>query len=358
MSRLAAFLVSMAAACGVGAIPVEQVPLPEDGVVSDQAQLLDAAAEARINEISAAAEARDGSELAVVTIASTDGADARAFATQLFNRWGIGDRERDNGVLVFVAIDDRAAELILGDGVDDDAQVAIADAIMQREMVPRFRGGDAQGAILAGAEAVAVRLLGAAPSPAGESSDAASWAPAPAPAESSSYGPLDDPDVRNVGLGVAGAGGLGGLAFGVRRWLRRRPRRCDRCGSGMVRLDEARDDAHLSPAELKEESIESVDYDVWACQGCSGVTKLRYGAWFTRYAKCPKCGAKTKSDTTTTLVEATYSSGGRVRIDEHCEFCGYRHSYERTTPKKTRSSSSSSSFGGGSSSGRGSSGRW
>ena len=356
MSRVAAFLAAMALAASVGAIPVDQVPMPQDGVVSDQAQLLDAAAEARINDISAAAEARDGSELAVVTIASTDGADARAFATQLFNRWGIGDNSRDNGVLIFVAIEDRAAELILGDGIDDDAQVAIADGIMQGEMVPRFRNGDAQGAILAGAEAAAVRLLGAAASPEGGSTDASSWAPTTvAPA---SYGPLDDPDVRNLGLGAAGAGGLGGLAFAARRWLRRRPRRCDRCGSGMVRLDEARDDAHLSPAELKEESIESVDYDVWACQGCSGVTKLRYGAWFTRYAKCPKCGAKTKSDTTTTLVEATYSSGGRVRIDEHCEFCGYRNSYERTTPKKTRSSSSSSSFGGGSSSGRGSSGRW
>ena len=80
---------------------------------------------------------------------------------------------------------------------------------------------------------------------------------------------------------------------------------------------------------------------------------------FTRYARCPKCNAVTKNSAETTLVAATYDMGGRVRVDEKCEFCGYENSFERSTPKRTRSSSSSSSgFSGGSSSGRGSSGRW
>lgn len=363
-----ALLLACAAA---GAITVEEIPSPRpQGWVSDVAGILDDGVEQRVDAIAEAVHARDGAELAVVTIRSTGGAEPRDFATRLFNHWGIGDADRDNGVLILVAIEDRAAELILGDGVDDDARVAIANDIMQRQMVPRFRDGDPGAAVVVGAQEVAARILGGEPAARGTLAPTTPSVVAPAaPAvdtEASAASPsarsrsaLDDPDVRALGLGLGGTGALGALVLGLRRYARYRPRRCDRCGAGMTLLDEGGDDAHLRPAELKEESLESVDYDVWACNGCRHAEKLRYGAWFTRYAKCPQCNAVTKASAETTLVAATYEHGGRVRVDEHCEFCAYRHSFERSTPKKTRSSSSSGSgFGGGSSSGRGSSGRW
>ena len=351
---------------GVGAIDVASIPTPRpDGWVADTAGLLDEAAVARINAIGDAVHARDGAEIAVVTVPTTGGADARRFATDLFNHWQIGHAERDNGVLVFVAIEDRAAELILGDGIDDDAQVAIADVIMQGVMVPRFREGDPAGALVAGTETVAMRLFGLDPgtlatlAPGSSATPVAAAEPPREDLASSLSALASDPEAQAIGLGVGGTGLLGGLVLGVRRYLRFRPRRCDRCGGQMTRLDETGDDAHLGPAELKEEQLRSVDYDLWACSACRHVEKLRYGAWFTSYAKCPQCRAVTKSSAETTLVAATYDHGGRVRVDEECQFCGYRNSFERATPKKTRSSSSSSSgFGGGSSSGRGSSGRW
>ena len=362
MSRRVFALAALLACGSLAAVPVEDIPTPRPrGWVTDQAGLLDAGAEAAIDAVASSIHAQDEAELAVVTIGSTGGEDARAYATRLFNHWGIGHAERDNGTLLFVAIDDRAAELILGDGIDDDARVAIAESIMQGEIVPRFRAGDPQGAILAGVQGVASRIYAVDAGPADASfAPAAAGAPyeyaAAAPPASSSA--LDDPAVRQIGGALGGGGVLGALVFGFRRWWRHRSRSCDRCGAPMAMLDEARDDAHLEPAELKEESLASVDYDLWACSACPNVTKLRYGAWFSSYAKCTKCGAKTKSSAETTLVAATYDHGGRVRVDEHCEFCGYRHSFERSTPRKTRSSSSSSGFGGGSSSGRGSSGRW
>jgi uncharacterized protein len=160
--------------------------------------------------------------------------------------------------------------------------------------------------------------------------------------------------------GIAGGGGFGlsGFIF-IRRWLRNKPRNCERCQQPMVRLSEQADDEHLNHNEKNEEKVGSVDYDIWCCTACPQVIKLRYGTWFTSYARCPKCQAVTKSSNSTTLQEATYSSGGRVRIDEACAACDYRHTFTRSTPQKTRSSSSGSSGGGGGrSSGRGGGGGW
>jgi uncharacterized protein len=130
----------------------------------------------------------------------------------------------------------------------------------------------------------------------------------------------------------------------------------------MVRLGEYADDKFLTSAERKEESIGSVDYDIWMCHGCQNTLKLRYGALFTSYSKCKKCRAKTLHTSTTTIAQATEYSTGLARVTEDCRHCSYRNSYERTIPRVTRSSSSSSSSsssrGGGSSSGRGSSGSW
>jgi uncharacterized protein len=135
----------------------------------------------------------------------------------------------------------------------------------------------------------------------------------------------------------------------------------------MQRLSESADDSHLSSAEQSEEKLRSVDYDVWHCGGCAQVQKLRYGAVFTRYKKCPNCAARTRSSTSTTLIAATEYTGGHVRVDDQCAHCNWRHSSTYTTPRITRSSSSSSSSsssrsgrsgGGGRSSGGGGSSRW
>jgi uncharacterized membrane protein YgcG len=154
-----------------------------------------------------------------------------------------------------------------------------------------------------------------------------------------------------------------GLLLG-RRWNRKRVRTCEGCKNPRQLLGDVAEDEHLDKSQLKEESIGSVDYDVWWCGRCDDVLILRYGAIFSSYSKCPGCSAKTKQSSTTTLQYATEYSGGLQRIDESCVNCSYTNSYTRTTARLSSSSDSSSSsgggssFGGGSSSGGGSSGSW
>jgi uncharacterized protein len=351
--RIAAALLIIAAWPAL-ALQVADIPTPRpSGWVTDRAGLLSADTVAALNALGDQVHGHNNAELAIVTVRSTAGREHRDFATALFNHWGIGDRARDNGVLIFVAIDDRAAELILGDGLDGPEMVEAAERIMQDEMVARFRAGDPEGAIFAGAQAAALEILGV----------AGVAAPAPLAAVTSTDATTADAAAAIPGWAPAAGGGLASLGllwFGGRRDLRSRARRCPTCSAPMLRLEEQADDAHLSAAEQKEEQLKSVDYDVWACSGCGNVVKARYGAFFTRFARCPSCKAVTKASTETTLVSATYDHGGRVRVDERCEACGWRQTSEKATPRRTRSSSSSSSsgFSGGRSSGRGSSGRW
>ena len=185
-----------------------------------------------------------------------------------------------------------------------------------------------------------------------------------------------------VGFGVLG---LGGLVW-FRHFNRYRPRPCLVCGSKTVLLTEEQDDEFLDPPERLEERLGSVDYDVWACLHCDEVCKIRYGKWFTRYSQCPQCRYRTRSKITRTIVQATTTHGGRVRVDEDCENCPYHHTYSYSTPRLPKPSSSSSGskggwssgtsfgsgssrssrgsfggggrFGGGRSAGRGASGRW
>ncbi|MFT3709979.1 MAG: TPM domain-containing protein [Archangium sp.] len=172
---------------------------------------------------------------------------------------------------------------------------------------------------------------------------------------------------QGVLLIIAGVAAFIGLLW-LRRWNRKRIRTCEECKNPRQLLGDAAEDEHLDAAQLKEESIRSVDYDVWWCGRCDDVLVLRYGAWFSSYSTCSGCGAKTLSSNTTTLRHATEWSGGLQRIDEKCVNCSYTNSYTRSTARLSSSSSSSSwsssssssgsSFGGGSSSGGGSSGSW
>ena len=349
------------------AVTVEQIPSPRPaGWVVDLTGTLPSETVADLNRLGDDIKAWTGAELAVVVIPTTGGAEHREFATRLFNTWGIGERGKDNGVLVFAALDDRAAEIILGNGVDDDAKVLKSESIMQRLMVPRFREGDAAGALWHGAQACANWILGPASPP-----ETAAPAPlSPAPPQQNLYkqknglsSGMRDLLATLLPIALAGSAGLG-------LWFAIRPPRCPRCREAMTKLDEAADDAYLQPSEQLEERIGSVDHQIWTCPACGEQTKSRRVRFFSGYENCPQCSVRALRSTTTTVQSATYDHGGLVRIDEECANCSHRNSFSRSTARLQKpsvrprffssgsSGSRSSGFGGGRSSGRGASGRW
>ncbi|MCB1552544.1 MAG: TPM domain-containing protein [Xanthomonadales bacterium] len=413
--RAASALVLMLA---VGVVPMAVAgPAPQSLVsprptswVLDQAGLLSVESEQNIDAMIDHARRSQPVELAVVTVTDAGTDDTRRFAFELFNHWGIGDAQRQDGVLVFLAHRQRAAEIVFGRGIDTAQGSAISQRVMDRALIPRLREGDFEGGLQAAVDALLHELQGVTPT-ALEAPSAAQLAAAGSgqlavetedavagSAGAQTASPGDSTPVRPRHDGVANrrvssgqeangvsslnrpAGWFGGGALGLlglfvlRGWWRLRGRRCPRCHASMQRLSEALDDAHLQPAQRLEEQLGSVDYDVWACTACSFVDTRRYGAWFTRYARCSACESVTLEREQTVLRAATYDHGGRVRVDERCRHCDHRHSVERSTPRKTRPSSGgggsggsrsgsssrgrSGGFSGGRSSGGGASGRW
>lgn len=333
-------------------VPGGTVPGYGEVYVNDYADLLDAAAEGRIRDHLIELYERTGIEMTVLTIrAMSDyGHDGpiEPFATRLFNTWGIGNAERNDGVLILVARDDRRMRIELGSGYS-----AAWDGRMQRVIdeafLPAFRRDAYQEGIERGVEETVFEITGVFPGEweAGTVQRGWSWI------------------FRRAGdlagwIWALAAAAVGAAVLAVRRYLRDRPRPCPDCGTIMLRAGEEADDAHLDGGQRLEEYLKSVDYDVWHCPDCAHIAIHGFKSWFGSHGVCPACGYRTLHTTSEVLRHATTESTGLKRLDYHCKHCGHEDSETRTIPKKSESSSGSgrSSFGGGSSSGGGASGSW
>jgi uncharacterized protein len=381
-SRLVAPLAWATAAAALAGPPASLDGPRPAGHVVDTVGLLAAEDVAAIERLAEGIEAASGGDLVVVVIGSTAGQPHRTFATELFNRWQLGSADRNDGLLIFVATADRKAEIVLGDGLDDQRQRRASQRIMNDVLIPEFRAGRPAAGLRKAALACGSEILSAGPEaaipdrppepqPAAEpfvpeaAELAPAWRPRPQPGPGAVL-PL-------VAWGGVATGGTGLTWYLVRRRRRHRPRTCPACRIDMIRLCEQADDAELQAGQRKEEQLRSVDYDVWSCPTCPQVTRLRYGAFFTSYSRCPACGFVTESNTVDRVRSPTRWQTGLETITEHCLHCGHSDTSTRVIPQlsdnggsSVRSSSSwsggGSSFGGGSgggrSSGGGASGSW
>lgn len=133
-----------------------------DGCVLDQAQALH---QSTIEAIQRECDAvqREGHELAVVVISSAGSRGSAAYALELFNRWRVGGPDDNDGVLLFAAIEDRTAEITLGDDLDTPANTARSDRVMMEVIVPAFRAGSPDRAMRDGARHAAANLFRSGP---------------------------------------------------------------------------------------------------------------------------------------------------------------------------------------------------
>ncbi len=363
----------LAVASGRG-IEIREIPRPARWV-TDLTYSLSPRAISDLNATSDRIEAEHGGQLVVVVVGTLGGKEPRPFAKELFNDWKIGRAAQNDGVLIFVALEDHRAELLLGSGIDDPERQRASEEIMEQVMVPRFKAGRPDEALVQGARECARRIYGVAlPAVSEDAGAPRAAASSPSPGEyRPQFGPpsLSTP-MKATWLLLGGAG----LFLGLRSWKRNQGRRCAACGQAMVRLDAESKERFLNAGERSEESLQSAEHDVWFCPACEATVKHRYGAWFSRYRRCPKCGYKTGLRERRVLAEATRFMSGQVRIDDSCAHCSYTYTTMELTPKVAESSTDtyvdtsasvssssdsgggSSDFGGGSTDGGGSSGHW
>jgi uncharacterized protein len=418
VAEIAVVLVAVVSAASASAqVPAVVREGRPNAHVVDETGSLSAADRTKLERLTQSIRETTKADMMVVIIPTTAGEPQRRFATALFNHWRLGNGARNDGILLFVALADRKSEIILGDGLDSPGQRAASQRIMDQVMVPHFRAGRPGRAIYDGATRCVTDIVGVSaeqpsdddivPPPAATAGvlvekrpepilvplveqtspalavplsttdppfpepipPARPWAPPPG-VQRQPERTSDTVEMMMI-LGGGAAAGVGGIAA-LRSGFRYRRRKCSKCGTAMTLLNEGADDACLAPAERLEERLGSVDYDIWTCPACPYVEKSRFGAFFTSYAKCPRCQAVTKSQTVSRLEAPTTFRTGLERIHERCQACGWEKVFERVIPRlPDQSDSSSSSFGssssssfssssnsGGHSSGGGASGSW
>ncbi len=120
------------------------------GKVNDFAPVLAPAERDDLERRLADLERTTSAEVAVVTLPTLNGRPLEEYATGLFNAWGIGKQDRDNGVLVLVAVEDRAMRIEVGYGLEGVLPDGLAGAIIRETFLPKFRDGDFRGGLLDG----------------------------------------------------------------------------------------------------------------------------------------------------------------------------------------------------------------
>jgi uncharacterized protein len=117
------------------------------GYVSDFAGIIDAQSQAKLEALSKKLDQEKSAQLAIVTVEKLNGMPIKDFATQLFNRWGIGDKETNRGVLILLSKDDHQYRVATGLGLE----LILTDekcAALGKEMVPQLRKGEYGAALL------------------------------------------------------------------------------------------------------------------------------------------------------------------------------------------------------------------
>ena len=140
------------------AITLQEVPNPRqvnNTWVTDKANILSDSTETQLNQMISDLEAKNGSEIAVVTVPDTKpSATPKAFATELFNFWGIGKKGKNNGVLLLISSGERRVQIETGSGIQSILPDANTVGIIETEITPRFKQQDFDGGTLAGTKAL------------------------------------------------------------------------------------------------------------------------------------------------------------------------------------------------------------
>jgi uncharacterized protein len=159
------------------------------GRVVDDAEILRPATREAIAGRLAAHEQKTTNQVAVLTIPTIGDEGIEEFATRVFGTWRLGQRRKDNGVLVVVVPNDRKLRIEVGYGLEGTLTDAAAGRIIRNVMTPAFKAGDFDKGVFDGVDAIVGQLEG--------TNDVAKIADVPAPARSSSGFPMriDDPSL-------------------------------------------------------------------------------------------------------------------------------------------------------------------
>lgn len=342
--------------------------------VSDPANLVSERAEATTNAILWNLRQKTGAEVGLVVVPNTGNYTREEFATKVFENWGLGKKDKDNGALILIVPDQKEAWIATGYGLEGIIPDISASRILQKTVVPHMRENDLDGAVTSVATEVAGVISDPKAAEEIRSNRGEAWEEMP------------ESDITSedfvvfiicvvVGLFIIGMAkyftdnysvknkdryeqarkwhdnrtsylllGIFSLGLGmIPYWLSRRkynkarnaPMKCETCGTMMNKLNEEEDNNLLSPSQDFEEQINSVDYDVWVCPECGTVERYAFPNRHSPYEECGHCHTKamTLVKDHTVVAPTVRHSGVGERVYE-CKYCHNQTKKRYVIPKR------------------------
>lgn len=139
-------ILAFAADIGLGAIKVPDPP--EQFYCLDQGDILSAATENAIISRGQDLADRSGAQIVVLTIASLEDAVLEDYSLEVLRQWGIGDSEKDNGVLLLIASDERKSRIEVGYGLEGALPDGKTGRIQDENLIPYFQQGQFDTGVL------------------------------------------------------------------------------------------------------------------------------------------------------------------------------------------------------------------
>ena len=396
---------------------INDVPNPKtadvNNFVSNPDGILNYATVEQINTMLQSLETDTKAEVAVVLLNSIGSADIFDFGLRLFEKWGIGKKKLDNGLLILFVLDQRSIRFEVGYGLEGVLPDGICKRIQTQAMTPEFKNGNYDAGMIAGIE-LAINCIRKEPLPETFS---------PVYDDSIAIIPIiilyvilasiflskenkkvkkinnDNSLINNqqryeayiktktsesciIGTGcilpvlgfflLFSETNIGiALIFSFltliplfmyrNKWKKKfrwQSVTCPTCGKEINVLPQTENNKYLDLKTNMEDTLKSFFVDVFLCKHCNEMLVYKYENNKSPYKKCTQCETKAMYlAETKTILRATYTNDGKKEQTYICKYCEHKETKEKIIPHLTHSSSGGSyGSSGGSSSSSGSSG--
>ena len=139
--------------CSALAFAVDWKALKPEGYVSDFARVVDPQSKAALEQYCARVEQATGAQIALVTLRTLEGEPVEDVANTIFRAWGVGQKGKNEGIMLLLAVGDRKSRLEVGYGLEPILPDGLDGSIL-REMTPALRQAQYGEAMMAAAQTI------------------------------------------------------------------------------------------------------------------------------------------------------------------------------------------------------------
>ena len=141
------WLIAVAFLCWTGNLSAKEIPKKSDVLVNDYARVLTPEQAIALERKLVTYDDSTSTQIAIVLESSLEGDDVFEYSLRIAESWGIGSKNKDNGILIYVAIEDRKIFIHTGMGVQDYLTDNLTKRIIDNFIKPAFREGDYYGGL-------------------------------------------------------------------------------------------------------------------------------------------------------------------------------------------------------------------